>query len=704
MPSCCPSPTSSNTNLVFACPMHPEIQQNYPGNCPICGMRLESLSDNENEKDYHTMKVRALSATLLSIPIILLSSMPSLTQFSTWLQLLFSTLVVFGAGWPIFERAWQSILNRSLNMFSLIALGVGAAYLYSTLALLFPSQIPESFKEHGTPFLYFEAASMITALVLIGQVLELKATSKTSLAIKTLLQQVPTIAHRLSQSNEEDISIDMVKVNDILRVKPGEKIPIDGRIIEGNTFIDESMITGEPMPVQKSPSDAVTGGTINQTGSFKMQAIRVGKDTLLARIIQMVSEAQHSKAPIQKLVDTIASYFVPAVLLIAFFTGIAWAIWGPEPRFAYGLVNAISVLIIACPCALGLATPMSIMVGIGRGAKEGILIKNATALEQLERVTTVVIDKTGTLTEGKPEIIKITCAPNWNEKDLLRIAGALEQQSEHPLAKTIVNAAKLQQIYMPEATQFQSLTGQGVIGIVDGQKVFVGKSSNGHGFDETIKEAQQQGQTVVIVNVNENTIGFIAIADRIKASTPQAITSLHNANIKVIMLTGDNPLTAQAVASQLHIDEVYSGMSPSEKINIIKKLKSENTIIAMAGDGINDAPALAEADIGIAMGTGTDVAIESAQITLVKGDLKGIASAIQLSKDTMRNIRQNLFLAFIYNTASIPIAAGILYPLLLNPIVASAAMALSSLSVILNALRLRRSKGALPPGTPDCDY
>lgn len=700
---------------VYTCPMHPEVQQDHPGLCPICGMTLEpkEVTAEVDDSEYRNMLRRFWIGAVLTIPILILAAGKMLSFLSLensvsdlvsrWIQFIISTPIVLWCGWPFFEKAWYSLLNRSLNMFSLIALGVGAAYFYSAIAILFPNWFPNSFKEQGELFIYFEAASVITVLVILGQLLELKAKSQTSQAIKALLGRAAKTAHLLINGQEQEISIDQVKVGDILRVKPGEKISVDGIVIEGSSYVDESMITGEPIPAEKKAKDNVTGSTINQTGSFLMEAKRVGSETLLARIVQMVSEAQRSKAPIQKLADVIAGYFVPAVVLVAIITFIVWGLIGPEPRFVFALVNAVAVLIIACPCALGLATPMSIMVGVGRGAEMGVLIKNAEALERLEKVNTVMMDKTGTLTEGKPKITQIVASSNGQENELLKWAAAIEKNSEHPLALAIVQGAQERNLNIPEVTQFNSVTGGGVTGIVDGKKVFVGKANlleENHitgiaSLQAQAKEAQEQAQTVIFIAIDGKAIGFIAVADPIKASTSKAIEDLHRLGIKVIMLTGDNEYTARAVAKRLNIDEVHAGVNPKDKNVLVQQLKSDRRIVAMAGDGINDAPALAAADVGIAMGTGTDVAMESAGVTLIKGDLNGIVRAIILSRATMRNIRQNLFFAFIYNMAGIPIAAGILFPfigLLLNPMIASAAMAFSSVSVILNALRLNKVK------------
>jgi Cu+-exporting ATPase len=585
-------------------------------------------------------------------------------------------------------------------MFSLIALGIGAAYLYSVAALLFPDLFPASFKENGKLFVYFEAAAVITSLVLLGQVMELRAKSHTSQAIKALLGQAPKTAHLIINNQEMEVPIEQLKLGDLIRVKPGEKIPVDGVVIEGTSYVDESMITGEPIPVQKKGRDAVTGGTINQTGSFQMQAKRVGSETLLAKIVQMISEAQRTKAPIQKLADVVSSYFVPLVLLIALLTFIFWAMFGPEPRYVYALINAVAVLIIACPCALGLATPMSIMVGVGKGAEMGVLIKNAESLERLEKVNTIVFDKTGTLTEGKPRVQEVL-TKDWGQDEVLRFAAAVERNSEHPLAQAIVQEAEKRGLQIPVVGNFNSITGGGVTGMVENKSILVGKTdllnekqvSGMSTLEEQAKTAQKQAQTAIFVAIDGKGAGCITVTDPIKTTTPQAIKELHRLGIKAIMLTGDNKNTAHAVANQLQIDQVFAEVNPEDKNQVVQKLKNEGNRVAMAGDGINDAPALAAADVGIAMGTGTDVAIESAGVTLVKGDLTGIIRAIKLSRATMRNIRENLFFAFVYNALGVPIAAGILYPftgLLLNPMIASAAMAFSSVSVVMNSLRLKR--------------
>lgn len=689
---------------IYTCPMHPEIQQDHPGICPICGMALEPREPNiEDDSETRDMVRRFWIGFILTIPVLLLSMMNTLPflkeaasgvseQLSHVLQLILSTPVVLWAGWPFFERAWYSLVNRSLNMFTLIALGIGAAYFYSVVAVLFPQIFPDSFKDNGELFVYFEAASVITVLVLLGQVLELKAKNRTSRAIKALLEHAAKTAHVIEDGKEREVPIEQVNIGDLLRVKPGEKIPVDGEVVEGDSYVDESMMTGEPIPVEKKAKDWVTGSTMNQTGSFLMVAKRVGSDTMLAKIVQMVSEAQRSRAPIQQLADVVSGYFVPAVVAVSIVTFMIWGMFGPEPRYVYALVNAVAVLIIACPCALGLATPMSIMVGIGRGAEMGVLIKNAAALEMLEKVNCVMMDKTGTLTEGKPRITTIFPASGWNESELLRLAAAVEKNSEHPLGQAIVHEAVERNLTIPDVQQFQSITGGGVSGIVDGKKIRVGKPELAENNQAQINELQKQAQTIIFVTIDGQPAGFFAAADPIKKTTPNAIKELHRLGIKVVMLTGDHESTAKAVAAKLNIDEVHAGVDPKDKSKFVLQLKNAKQVVAMAGDGINDSPALAAADVGIAMGTGTDVAIESAGVTLLKGDLEGIVHAIVLSRATMRNIRQNLFFAFIYNAAGIPIAAGVLYPfigLLLNPMIASAAMACSSVSVILNALRLK---------------
>lgn len=706
--------SQSNKQVVaakeYTCPMHPEIVQDNPGNCPICGMSLEPKSTLEeaDHSEYFDMLRRFWVGLILSIPVLILAMthlFPTIEEFvspkvSGWIQFILSTPVVLWAGWPFFERAYESLVNRRLNMFSLIAMGVGTAYLYSIVALLFPSIFPASFRYQGQVPLYFESAAIITVLVLMGQVLELLARSQTSKAIKMLLGKAAKSALVIRNGQETEIPIEQVQVGDTLRVRPGDKIPVDGKIVEGKSSIDESMITGEPMPVEKTINDSITGGTINQVGSFLMRAERVGNETILSRIVQLVAEAQRSRAPIQSLADQVSGYFVPLVIIIAILTFIIWAWIGPEPSLTYGLVNAVAVLIIACPCALGLATPMSIMVGMGKGAEAGVLIRNAEALEKLEKVQTIIIDKTGTLTEGKPKVTKIIPIERWSENDLIRFAAAVEKNSEHPLAIAIIQAANERSLDIPKVDHFISITGEGVQGTVEGHAIFVGKSNvkERNGQESLLEEAkslQQQGQTVLFLIIDEKVAGMLAVSDPIKKSSKMAVNKLHDLDKKIIMLTGDHEKTAQAVAKDLGIDEVHAGVAPQYKQDFVKESKNKEGFVAMAGDGINDAPALAAADVGIAMGTGTDVAMESADVTLVKGDLMGIVKAIHLSHAMMKNIRQNLFFAFIYNILGIPIAAGLLYPftgLLLNPMIAALAMSLSSVTVILNALRLRYIK------------
>ena len=702
--------------MIYTCPMHPEIEQDHPGACPKCGMTLEPKSigaEEEEQRETQSLSRKFWIALVLTIPVLLLAMghvIPGLEidsivpkQIGKWIEFALTTPVVLWAGGFFFARAWQSIVNRSLNMFTLIAVGVGAAYFYSVVAVIAPGIFPTSFRRHGEVDLYFEAAAVITTLILLGQLIEAKARSRTGHAIKALLGLAAKTAHRIHDGQEQEIAVDKIQKDDVLRVRPGEKVPIDGVIIDGQSNIDESMITGEPMPVSKRAGDKVIGATVNQTGSFLMRAERIGSETVLAQIVQMVAEAQRSRAPIQKLVDTVAGYFVPAVIGVAIITFIVWSIVGPAPSMAYALVNAVSVLIIACPCALGLATPMSIMVGVGRAAQAGILVKNAQAIEVTEKVTHLVTDKTGTLTAGKPEIVSQIGANNVGERDLLRIAASVESQSEHPLARAIVESAKKEKIELGNVTDFQSTTGGGVAGNLDGQTILIGKEkfladSNVRFPEELTKEVhrlQERAETTVWVAANGKAVGVLEIADPIKPTSREAVRELHEMGLKIIMCTGDNRRTAESVARELGIDEFKAEVMPDEKIEIVRDLKSEGAIVAMAGDGINDAPALAAADVGIAMGTGTDVAIESAGITLVKGDLMGIVKAIHVSRAVMRNIRQNLFFAFIYNALGVPIAAGVLYPflgLLLSPMIAGAAMSFSSVSVIANALRLRSIK------------
>ncbi|HWP58570.1 MAG TPA: heavy metal translocating P-type ATPase [Candidatus Acidoferrales bacterium] len=709
------APPAPFVRTEYVCPMHPEIVRPEPGSCPICGMALEPRTvtlEEEVNPELVDMTRRFWISAALTAPIFLLAmtefipGQPVHKSFSPHLlnvlQLLVASPVVLWGGWPFFQRGWASIVNRSLNMFTLIAIGVGTAYLYSVFAALFPGIFPPSFRGHrGEVGVYFDAAAVITTLVLLGQVLELKARSRTSSALRALLGLSPKTARLMhDDGSEEDVPLERVKPGDRLRVRPGERVPVDGVVLEGTTSIDESMVTGEPIPVEKGPNSKVTGGTVNGAGSFVMRAERVGSDTLLAQIVRMVSEAQRTRAPIQRTADVVSSYFVPAVVVVAIVTFAVWAAAGPEPRMAHGLVNAVAVLIIACPCALGLATPMSIMVGTGRGATAGVLIKNAEALEILEKIDTLVVDKTGTLTEGKPKVTSVLAADGLDEGEILRLAASLERGSEHPLAAAIVAAASERNLKLVEAKEFRLLTGKGITGIVDSKNVALGNQRlladlnlTAGSFADRAEELRREGQTVMFVAVDGAVAGAVAVADPIKASTPEAIRLLHEDGVRVAMLTGDNRTTAEAVARKLGIDEVYAEVLPEEKGEIVKRLQAQGRMVAMAGDGINDAPALAQAHVGIAMGTGTDVAMETAGITLVKGDLRGIARARRLSRGTMHNIRQNLFFAFVYNVLGVPIAAGILYPffgLLLSPIIASAAMTLSSVSVITNALRLNR--------------
>ena len=700
--------------VIYTCPMHPQIQQDRPGNCPICGMTLEPKTigegDEEEQRQVESLSRKFWIALVLTIPVLILAMGYEISglhidsiipkRIGKWIEFGLTTPVVLWAGGFFFTLAWQSIVNRSLNMFTLIAVGVGAAYVFSAVAVIAPGIFPESFRQHGEIGLYFEAAAVITTLVLLGQLIEAKARSRTGQAIKALLGLAAKTAHRVREGQEEDVPVDAIQKGDLLRVRPGEKVPVDGVIVEGQSNVDESMITGEPMPVSKGAGDRVVGATVNQTGSFLMRAERIGSETLLAQIVQMVAEAQRSRAPIQKLADTVSGYFVPTVISIAVITFIIWSIIGPAPAMAYALVNAVSVLIIACPCALGLATPMSIMVGVGRAAQAGVLVKNAQAVEITEKVTHLITDKTGTLTVGKPEVVNRVSDKGATEQELLQIAASVEAHSEHPLARAIVEAAKKEQIAFRDVTDFHSTTGGGVSAKIDQKRVLVGKEkvladSGVTLSNELRKQAdrlQEQAQTTVWVALNEHAVGVLGVADPIKPTTRAAIRALHNMGLKIIMCTGDNRRTAESVARELGIDEYRAEVMPDEKIEIVKRLQASGAIVAMAGDGINDAPALAAADVGIAMGTGTDVAIESAGITLVKGDLMGIVKAMHLSRAVMRNIRQNLFFAFIYNALGVPIAAGVLYPLfgiLLSPMIAGAAMSFSSVSVIANALRLR---------------
>jgi P-type Cu+ transporter len=700
--------------MIYTCPMHPEIEQDRPGYCPKCGMILESktigVGDEEEQNEIRSLSRRFWIALVLTIPVLFIAmshAIPGLhveamipKHVSKWIEFALATPVVLWAGGFFFTLAWQSIVNRSLNMFTLIAVGVGAAYFYSAVAVIAPGIFPQSFQSNGEVGLYFEAAVVITTLVLFGQLIEAKARSRTGKAIKALLGLAAKTAHRVRDSQEQEISVDEIEKGDMLRVRPGEKVPIDGVIVDGKSNIDESMITGEPMPVSKGADDKVIGATLNQTGSFLMRAEKIGSETLLSQIVQMVADAQRTRAPIQKLADTVSGYFVPAVIAVAVITFVIWSIFGPDPAMAYALVNAVSVLIIACPCALGLATPMSIMVGVGRAAHAGVLVKNAEAIETAEKVTHLITDKTGTLTAGKPEVVSQIAANTISERDLLQIAASVESHSEHPLARAIVENAKKEKIELHDVADFESSTGGGVSAKVDGEVALVGKekflAESGATISEELKNRaqrlQEKSQTTVWVALNGKTIGVVGIADPIKGTTREAIRRLHEMGLKIILCTGDNRRTAESVARELGIDEFKAEVMPDQKIGIVKNLKSRGAIVAMAGDGINDAPALAAADVGIAMGTGTDVAIESAGITLVKGDLRGIVKAMHISRAVMRNIRQNLFFAFIYNALGVPIAAGVLYPffgLLLSPMIAGAAMSFSSVSVIANALRLR---------------
>lgn len=700
----------------YICPMHPEVQMDYPGACPVCGMALEPKIALTKSEGYEiaVMTRRFWVCLFLTLPIFIaamsemIAGMPLQKLLSlknlVWFEFVLSIPIVLWGAWPFFVRGGQSVINRKLNMFTLISLGVGVAFIYSVVATLAPGIFPESMRnENGMVPVYFEAAAVIITLVLLGQVLELKARNRTSDAIRALLNLAPKTARLIKDDGSEtEIPIDIVMPGNLLRVRPGEKVPVDGVIIEGRSSIDESMITGEPVPAEKSQGDRVTGGTINGTGAFVMRAEHVGAETLLANIVQMVAEAQRSKAPIQHLADIIAGWFVPAVILVAILSFFIWLFLGPKPALSYAIVNAVAVLIIACPCALGLATPMSIMVGTGRGAQMGILIKNAAVLETMEKVDVLVIDKTGTLTEGKPRLVTVLPTENFDEKHLLRFAASLEKSSEHPLSAAILQYAEKRNIELSSAYDFESVTGQGITGTVEGHRVSVGNRKllekmgiNVDKTDTTVESLKAEGQTVMFVTIDGKTAGLFGITDPIKASTPEAIEHLHKNGFSIIMLTGDDRITAEVIGRKLNIDNIEAEVSPENKNTIIKRLQSEGKKVAMAGDGINDAPALAQADVGIAMGTGTDVAIESAGVTLVKGDLTGIVRARLLSRATMKNIRQNLFFAFIYNSLGVPLAAGILYPifgLLLNPMIAAAAMTFSSVSVVTNALRLRKIK------------
>jgi Cu+-exporting ATPase len=703
---------------IYTCPMHPEVRQDHPGNCPKCGMTLEletptAHTDETENAELHDMTRRLWVGAALALPVFVLAMahlIPALGRqpwvigdVSRWLQFALTTPVVLWAGWPFFTRGWVSVVTRHLNMFTLIAIGVGAAFIFSAVAMLAPHLFPHNMQHGGMVAIYFEAAAVIAVLVLLGQVLELRARSRTGSAIKALLNLAPPTARQVAPGGDNVVPLDQVKVGDWLRVVPGDKVPVDGTVVEGHSSVEESMITGEPLPVEKAVGDKVTGGTVNGPGSFVMRAERIGTDTLLGQIVKMVAEAQRSRAPIQGLADKFAAIFVPVVLAVSLLTFLIWFWLGPEPKLAHAIVNAVAVLIIACPCALGLATPMSIMVGVGRGAQEGVLVKNAEALERLEKVTTLVVDKTGTLTEGKPKLMEVLPGEGLDAKAFLQLVASLEQNSEHPLAAAIVQGAKDQSIGLVEVKDFRSVTGGGVIGTVAGRAVMIGKPdflrnekiTGLESLEASAAKLQEEGKTAMFVAIDGKPAGVLAVADPIKATTAEAIKDLHALGIEVVMLTGDNRRTADGVAKQLGLDAVEAEIEPAGKVAHVKKLRAEGKHVAMAGDGINDAPALSEAEVGIAMGTGTDVAMQSSGITLLKGDLRGIAKAIRLSRATMGNIRQNLFFAFIYNGLGIPVAAGVLYPffgLLLSPIIAGAAMSLSSISVIGNALRLRKVK------------
>jgi len=709
-----PAAPESDSGTIWTCPMHPEIRRDRPGNCPICGMTLEPLivtSKTGPSPELADMTRRFAVGLALALPVFVLEMgghiFPAIHHFvpmriAIWIQLLLATPVVLWAGWPFFQRGWESLRTRNLNMFTLIAMGTGVAWAYSMVAALAPGVFPPAFRSaDGSVAIYFEAAAVITVLVLLGQVLELRARERTSGAIKALLNLAPKTARRINaDGTDAEVGLDQIVVGDRLRVRPGEKVPVDGTVEDGRSSLDESMVTGESMPTTKALGDTVIGGTLNQTGALIIRADKIGRDTMLARIVQMVAAAQRSRAPIQRMADRASGWFVPVVLATALLAFIGWAIWGPEPRFAYGLVAAVAVLIIACPCALGLATPMSIMVGVGRGAALGVLIKNAEALERMEKVDTLVVDKTGTLTEGHPSVTKIVAGTGFTEDEVLRLAAGVERASEHPLARAIVEAAGSRNIAIPEVADFDSPTGKGALGTVEGKRVLLGSAAllAEHGIDPAALAAQadelrRDGATAIFAGINGVVAGILAIADPIKKTTSEALAGLRAEGIRVVMLTGDNRTTAEAVARTLGIDEIEAEVLPDQKSAVVERLKREGRIVAMAGDGVNDAPALAAAEVGIAMGSGTDVAIESAGITLLKGDLMGIARARRLSRATMSNIRQNLVFAFIYNAAGIPVAAGLLYPLfgtLLSPMIAAAAMALSSVSVVTNALRLNR--------------
>ena len=706
----------SAAKSIYTCPMHSEVQQDHPGNCPKCGMTLElktvtAGTDDEESAELRDMTRRFWIGAALALPVFVLAMAHLISPLgkqpwvgnnvSRWMQFALATPVVGWAGWPLLHRGWRSVVTRHLNMFTLIGIGVGAAFVLSAVAMLTPGVFPDTMQHGGKVAIYFESAAVIVVLVLLGQVLELRARSRTGSAIKALLNLAPPTARQVAPGGDHEVPLDQVKVGDWLHVVPGDKVPVDGVVVEGHSSVEESMITGEPLPVEKTVGDKVTGGTVNGTGSFVLRAERVGNDTLLGQIVNMVAEAQRSRAPIQGLADKVAGIFVPAVLTVSVLTFVVWMWLGPEPRFAHAIVNAVAVLIIACPCALGLATPMSIMVGVGRGAQEGVLVKNAEALERLEKVTTLVVDKTGTLTAGKPKLVDVLPTSGFDAKEFLTLAGSLEQNSEHPLAAAIVQGAKEQGLVLAAVTDFRSVTAGGVAGAIAGRAAMIGKPdflrnekiTGLEPLEASAVKLQDTGKTAMFVAIDGKPAGILAVADPIKSTTPEAIGELHALGLQLVMLTGDNRRTADAVAKELGLDAVVAGIEPAGKVAHVKKLRAEGKHVAMAGDGINDAPALSEAEVGIAMGTGTDVAMQSAGVTLVRGDLRGIAKAIRLSRATMRNIRQNLFFAFLYNALGIPLAAGVLYPffgLLLSPIIAGAAMSLSSVSVIGNALRLRK--------------
>lgn len=707
------NPAPQPARIIYTCPMHPEIERDAPGDCPICGMPLEPKEGaaTEDDAEIRNLAKRFWISLALTIPVLVIAMAPMIpglrgnwipAKFAQWIELILTTPVIAWAGSIFFVRAWRSLVNRSPNMFTLIGLGVGTAYIYSVVAVLFPQIFPPAFRDHGVVEVYFEAAAVITTLVLLGQLVEARARSRTGQAIRALLDLAPRTARRVRDGGEEEeVRIEEIRVGNMLRVRPGEKIPVDAEVVEGSTTVDESMITGEPIPVEKGPDDTVIGATINQTGSLLIRAARIGADTLLSQIVQMVSEAQRSRAPIQKTVDKVAAWFVPAVVLAAVLTALIWGFFGPPPALTFALVNAVAVLIIACPCALGLATPMSIMVGIGRAARLGILIRDAEAIETAKDITHLVTDKTGTLTAGRPSVTDLFPDKGMSTEQLLSIAAAVEEQSEHPLAQAIVAEARQRSVPWSPVSDFQSQTGKGVSATVENRKISVGAEAFIRSMDATVSDELQErlhyleenARTPILIARDRKVLGVIGISDPIKQTTPEAVRRLHELGVKIIMATGDNQATAEAVGRELGIDEIHAGISPEQKQRLIEEFRQQGHRVAMAGDGINDAPALAAADVGIAMGTGTDVAIETAAITLVKGDLNGVATALHLSRSISRNIRQNLFFAFVYNSLGIPIAAGALYPffgLLLSPMIAGAAMAFSSVSVIANALRLQR--------------